>query len=143
MERMIVMTLAALAAGTATQALADQTNFPARSRTLETTTPSDCRDWQPPLPERRVKVTLPSDARERDGMARVTFTITPEGGYGGLVSALTNEAVFVQAAEESLRYWTFRAARCNGAAVATNASVYFDFRREGFVSYAASNPVNP
>ncbi len=141
MKRLLLVATAAFAFAAAGVASADETNFPARHRTLETTAPSSCGDWVAPLPDRRVKVSLPYDARKREGMARVTFTIAPDGSYGGLVSAQTNDAAFVQAAERSLQYWTFRAARCNGVAVPTEVSMYFNFRSEGFVSYAAGNPI--
>ena len=57
------------------------------------------------------------------------------------MSAQTNDAAFVRAAEQSLQYWTFKAARCNGVAVPIEASMYFNFRNEGCVSYAAGNPI--
>lgn len=141
MKRVLLVATAAVTVTAAAIVSADETNFPARHRTLESTAPSSCGDWVAPLPDRRVKVSLPYDARKREGMARVTFTIAPDGSYGGLVSAQTNDAAFVQAAEQSLQYWTFKAARCNGVAVPIEASMYFNFRNEGFVSYAASNPL--
>lgn len=141
MKRLLCAAVAALSVIAASSAYADETNFPARHRTLEASAPGSCGEWVAPLPDRRVKVSLPHDARKREGMARVTFTIAPDGSYGGLVSAQTNDAAFVQAAEQSLRYWTFKAARCNGVAVPTEVSMYFNFRNEGFVSYAASNPI--
>ncbi|HOB02371.1 MAG TPA: energy transducer TonB [Casimicrobium huifangae] len=141
MKRLLLVATAALSVSAAGAAFADETNFPARHRTLESTAPSSCGEWVAPLPDRRVKVSLPYDARKREGMARVTFTIGPDGSYAGLVSAQTNDAAFVQAAEQSLQYWTFKAARCNGVAVPIEASMYFNFRNEGFVSYAAGNPI--
>ena len=121
MKRLLLVATAALSVSAAGAAFADETNFPARHRTLESTAPSSCGEWVAPLPDRRVKVSLPYDARKREGMARVTFTIGPDGSYAGLVSAQTNDAAFVQAAEQSLQYWTFKAARCNGVAVPIEA----------------------
>lgn len=138
MNRFLLSTVAALVVGS-TPALADETNFPSRYRTLETSAPSECRDWVAPLPERRVKVELPRDARLRHGSAQLTFTIAPDGSYGGLVDALTNDEAFVRAAEASLKYWSFVAARCNGNPVSTQARIYFNFREESFVSYASGS----
>lgn len=134
-----LLTLAALAcAGAAsTTALADETNFPARSRTLEATAPAGCRDWSAPLPERRVKVSLPKDAKRYDGAAYVTFVIDDSGRYGGIVEAVANDEAFVRAAKDSLQQWSFAPARCNGSAIATEAKVYFNFRQESFVSYTS------
>lgn len=138
MNRFLLSSLA-LAAMSSAPTWADETNFPSRQRTLETAAPSDCREWVAPLPERRVKVELPREVRNRDGAARVTFTIMPDGSYGGLVDAVTNDAAFVQAAEDSLKYWSFTAARCNGNAVPAQARIYFNFRQDSFVSYGTAN----
>ncbi len=118
---------------------ADETNFPSRYRTLETTAPAECREWVAPLPERRVKVTLPSGSRRAQGSAQLTITINPDGQFGGLVDALTNDEVFVQAATDSLQYWSFVPARCNGVAVATQAKLFFNFRHEPFLSFVSGN----
>ena len=114
---------------------ADETNFPSRHRTLETVAPADCRDWVAPLPERRVKVTLPREARNVEGSAQLTIVISPTGEFGGLVEAVTNDAAFVRAATDSLQYWSFIPARCNGVAVATQSKVFFTFRNDSFVSF--------
>ncbi len=118
-------------------AAADETNFPSRYRTLETIAPAGCRDWVAPLPERRVKVTLPSSSRRAQGSAQLTITINPDGQFGGLVEALTNDEVFVRAATDSLQDWSFVPARCNGVAVATQAKVFFNFRHEPFLSFVS------
>ncbi len=120
-------------------AAADETNFPSRYRTLETIAPAECRDWVAPLPERRVKVTLPSSSRRQEGSAQLTITISPDGQFGGLVEALTNDEVFVRAATDSLQDWSFSPARCNGVAVATQAKVFFNFRHEPFLSFVSGN----
>ena len=119
--------------------VADETNFPSRYRTLETIAPAECQDWVAPLPERRVKVTLPSRWQRTEGSAQLTFTINPDGQFGGLVEALTNDEVFVRAATDSLQYWSFAPARCNGVAVATQAKVFFNFRHEPFLSFVSGN----
>jgi hypothetical protein len=130
----------AAAIGTfAGQATADETNFPSRYRTLETAPPAGCGDWVAPLPERRVKVTLPHEARQLQGSANLTITISPTGQFDGLVEAIANDAAFVRAATDSLQYWSFIPARCNGVAVAAQAKVFFNFRHEPFLSFVSGN----
>ena len=120
-------------------AAADETNFPSRYRTLETVAPANCTDWVAPLPERRVKVTLPREARNIEGSANLTIAISPTGQFDGLVEAIANDAVFVRAATESLQYWSFIPARCNGVAVSTQSKVFFNFRNDTFVSYVTGS----
>ena len=121
---------------------ADETNFPSRHRTLQASPPSDCKDWTAPLPERRVKVDVPGAVRGREGTAALTIKIDQSGRYDGLVEALANDAAFVSAAEDSLQYWSFVPARCDGVAVATQAKIYFNFRHESFVEYGAGSATN-
>ena len=116
---------------------ADETIFPSRHRTLQSIAPSNCNEWAAPLPERRVKVDLPRESRQLEGSAVLTINIDQAGRFAGVVEALTNQTVFVQAAKESLQYWSFVPARCNGVAVSTEAKIYFNFRNEGFVGYAS------
>ena len=139
MKRVLIAFATLVLASASGVVAADETNFPSRYRTLETTAPAECRDWVAPLPERRVKVTLPSSAKRREGSAQLTITISPDGQYGGVVEALTNDEIFVRAAAESLQDWTFSPARCNGVAVATQARVFFNFRHEPFVSFVSGN----
>ena len=139
MKRVLIFFGTFLLATVSGVAAADETNFPSRYRTLETIAPAECRDWVAPLPERRVNVTLPSSAKRTQGSAQLTFTINPDGKFGGLVEAITNDEVFVRVAIESLQYWSFVPARCNGVAVATQAKVFFNFRHEPFVSFVAGN----
>jgi hypothetical protein len=120
-----------------TAVAADETVFPSRHRTLLSPAPSSCNEWTAPLPERRVKVDLPTDSRKLEGAAVLTINIDQAGQFAGIVEALANEAAFVQAARESLRYWSFIPARCNGVAVSAEAKIYFNFRNEGFVGYAS------
>ncbi len=127
--------------GHVSSATATETNFPARTRTLEITVPAECRDWVAPVPQRRVDVLLPLDGKVFSGAAQVTFTISPEGRYGGLVEAKANDAAFVRAAEESLKYWTFTAATCNGKPVSVDARIHFNFRYDSFVSYGAGSTI--
>jgi outer membrane biosynthesis protein TonB len=134
-----VISAALLLTGYAGSAAATETNFPARTRTLEITAPAECREWVAPVPERRVNVQLPLEGKVFNGAAQVTFTISPEGRYGGLVEAKTNDAAFVRAAEESLKYWTFTAASCNGKPISVDARIYFNFRYDSFVSYGAGS----
>jgi outer membrane biosynthesis protein TonB len=116
---------------------ADETIFPSRYRTLQSTAPANCNVWVAPLPERRIKVDLPREARQLEGSAVLTINIDQTGKFAGLVEALTNQEAFVQAAKDSLQYWSFVPARCNGVAVATQAKIYFNFRNESFVAYAS------
>ncbi len=139
MNRFLTAAGAGLLATLCGIASADETNFPSRYRTLATTAPAECRDWVAPLPERRVKVTLPREARRLEGSASLTISISPTGQFDGLVEAVTNEAAFVRAATDSLQYWSFTPALCNGVAVATQAKVFFNFRNESFVSFVAGS----
>ncbi len=116
---------------------ADETIFPSRQRTLQSTAPTNCNEWSAPLPERRTKLDLPRESRRLEGSAVLTINIDQNGKFDGVVEALTNHAAFVQAARESLQYWSFIPALCNGVAVPTQAKIYFNFRNEGFVSYTA------
>ena len=115
---------------------ADETIFPSRQRTLQSTAPTNCNEWSAPLPERRTKLDLPRESRRLEGSAVLTINIDQTGKFDGVVEALTNQAAFVQAAKESLQYWSFIPAMCDGVAVPTQAKIYFNFRNEGFVSYA-------
>ena len=139
MKRMLILLGTFLLGVHSGSAIADETNFPSRYRTLETVTPAECRDWTAPLPERRVKVTLPSQSRRQEGSAQLTIAINADGQFGGLVDAITNDAVFVRAATDSLQYWSFSPAMCNGVAVATQAKVFFNFRHEPFLSFVSGN----
>ena len=134
--------VAVAASGFCTVAAADETNFPSRYRTLQSSAPGGCKDWTAPLPERRVNVDVPSEVRGLAGTAALTIKIDQSGRYDGLVEALANDAAFVRAAKDSLQYWTFVPARCDGVAVATEAKIYFNFRHESFVGYGAGSTVN-
>lgn len=120
-------------------AAADETKFPSRYRTLETVAPANCTDWVAPLPVRRANVTLPREARNIEGSANLTIAISPTGQFDGLVEAIANDAAFVRAATDSLQYWTFIPARCNGVAVATQSKVFFNFRNDTFVSFVTGS----
>ena len=139
MKRLSILFCATTLCVASGMAAADETNFPSRTRTLETSAPVGCSDWVAPLPERRVKVTLPRGAKRYDGSAHLTINISQDGRFGGLVEAITNDEAFVQAATDSLQHWSFVPARCNGMAVATQAKVFFNFRQENFVSYATAS----
>ena len=139
MKRVLIVVGTILLATVSGLAAADETNFPSRYRTLETTAPAECRDWVAPLPERRVKVTLPNSSKRTQGSAQLTITISPDGKFAGLVDAITNDEVFVRAATDSLEDWSFVPARCNGVAVATQAKVFFNFRHEPFLSFVSGN----
>ena len=133
---------AVVASSFATIASADETSFPSRYRTLQTSAPSNCNDWTAPLPERRVKVDVPGEVRGLAGTAALTINIDQSGRYAGMVEAIANDAAFVKAAKDSLQYWSFAPARCNGVAVATQAKIYFNFRHESFVGFGAGSTIN-
>ena len=135
-------TVAVAAATICTVVAADETNFPLRNRTLQSTAPTSCNEWVGPLPERRVKVDVPSEVRGVTGSAALTISIDQSGHYDGVVEALANDAAFVRAAKESLQYWSFVPARCDGIAVATQAKIYFNFRHENFVGFGPASTVN-
>lgn len=134
--------IAAAAASFCAVAAADETNFPSRYRTLQSSAPIGCADWTAPLPQRRVKVDVPGEVRGRSGTAALTIKIDQSGRYDGMVEALANDAAFVKAAKDSLQYWSFVPARCDGVAVATQAKIYFNFRHESFVGYGAGSATN-
>ena len=134
--------IAVAASSLCTVAAADETNFPSRHRTLQSSPPSGCADWTAPFPERRVKVDVPGEVRGLSGMAALTIKIDQSGRYDGMVEALANDAAFVEAAKDSLQYWSFVPARCDGVAVATQAKIYFNFRHESFVGYGAGSTTN-
>ena len=136
------VTAAIMASSVCAVASADETNFPSRARTLQSTAPASCSNWTAPLPERRVKVDVPSEVRGRAGTAALTISIDQSGRYADVIEALANDAAFVRAAKDSLQYWTFVPARCDGVAVATEAKIYFNFRHESFVGYGAGSTVN-
>ena len=138
----LTITVAIAASSLATVALADETNFPSRHRTLQSMAPANCNNWTAPLPERRVKVDVPGEVRGLTGTAALTIGIDQSGRYTGVVEALTNDAAFVRAAKDSLQYWSFVPARCDGVAVATQAKIYFNFRHESFVGYGAGSTIN-
>ena len=118
---------------------ADETNFPSRYRTLETVAPANCIDWVAPLPVRRANVTLPREARNIEGSANLTISISPTGQFDGLVEAIANHPALVRAATDSLQYWSFIPARCNGVAVATQSKVFFNFRNDTFLSFVTGS----
>ena len=137
-ERKSVCCLLAVIFGVIAQlAVADETKFPSRHRTLETVAPAHCSDWLAPLPDRRVKVTLPREARNAEGSAHLTIVISPTGEFAGLVEAIANDAAFVRAATDSLQFWSFIPARCNGAAVAAQSKIFFNFRSDTLVSFVS------
>lgn len=125
-----------------TVAAADETNFPARHRTLQASAPAECADWTAPLPERRANVYVPGEVRGVPGSAALTIKIDQTGRYDGMVEALANDPAFVKAAKDSLQYWSFVPARCNGVAVAAQAKIYFNFRHERFVGFGAGSTIN-
>ena len=89
-----------------------------------------------------MKVDVPGEVRGLAGTAALTIKIDQSGRYDGLVEALANDAAFVKAAQDSLQYWSFVPARCDGVAVATQAKIYFNFRHQNFVGYGAGNAIN-
>jgi TonB family protein len=112
-----------------------QTNFPSTNRTLSTPRPPTCQEWKAPLPERRVDVVFPSDAKGLKGEAALLVRIDAEGRFVGVVDATASEEPFGQAAEESVKQWSFQPAKCNGVAIAADSRIDFKFKRDDGITY--------
>jgi hypothetical protein len=124
------------AAGIAGSAIAAETVFPKKTRQLTVKKPEQCQQWTPPVPDKQVRAEYPDDAKGLKGDAALLVRIGPDGSYQGLVDYLSDEETYVKAAEKSLREWTFVPAQCNGAAIASDARVDFQFRKEGAITYS-------
>jgi TonB family protein len=112
-----------------------QTNFPSANRTLSTPRPAACQEWKAPVPERRVNVDFPSDAKGLKGDAALLVRIDAEGRFVGVVDATASEEQFAQAAEDSVKKWSFQPARCNGVAIAADSRIDFKFKRDEGITY--------
>jgi Gram-negative bacterial TonB protein C-terminal len=136
MKKPQLQCIALIAASTLiSSAFAAETIFPKKSRTLTVKPPAECREWVAPLPLKQTAVEFPDDGKGLKGNVALLVRIGPDGGYQGLIDYLADDDAFVRAAEKSVKDWTFTPAQCNGAAVASDARVEFEFRREGGITY--------
>jgi hypothetical protein len=118
---------------------ANETVFPKKSRTLAIKKPVECNQWVAPLPDKQARAEFPSESNSIKGEAALLVRIGSDGSYQGLVDFIASEDAFVRAAEKSLKEWTFTPAQCNGAPMAAEARVDFEFRKEGSITYKTGN----
>jgi hypothetical protein len=112
-----------------------ETIFPKPHRTLKVVQPPQCKEWKAPLPDRQTNVAFPDDARGIKGDAALLVRIGVNGEYLGVSDYVGSDDAYVKAAETAVKDWTFKPALCNGEAIASDARVDFDFRREGGIEY--------
>ena len=113
----------------------DETLFPKRSRVLTAKAPPECKQWIAPVPDRQVPAQFPKDVGASKGDVALLVRINANGTYNGLIDYSSNEEAFVRAAEASVKEWTFKPALCNGVAIASDARLDFQFRKEGGIIY--------
>jgi outer membrane biosynthesis protein TonB len=118
-----------------------ETVFPKSSKILNVVAPPQCKDWQAPLPDRRTDVVFPNEAKGINGSAALLVRIGAAGEYLGVADFLASDEAYAVAAQEAVKQWTFKPARCNGEAIASDARVDFVFRREGGITYTNSSAV--
>jgi outer membrane biosynthesis protein TonB len=123
----------------AAQAFAAETKFPSKTRTLTAIVPPECTEWTPPLPDKQVGAEYPDELKGERGTAGLLVRISADGQFVGVVDSLATNDAFTRAAEESVKQWTFKAAKCNGRHVTADARVDFNFRSEGAISYKSGN----
>ena len=114
---------------------ADQTVFPKKSKTLTVKKPDECKQWAAPLPDKQTQAEFPSESAALKGDAALLVRIGSDGSYQGLIDFAASDDAFVRAAEKSVKEWTFTPAQCNGAAVASDARLDFQFKKEGSITY--------
>jgi hypothetical protein len=112
-----------------------ETVFPNRNRILKVTPPPQCKEWKAPLPTQQTNVAFPDDARGIKGDAALLVRIGANGEYLGVSDYLASDEAYMKAAEAAVKDWTFAPALCNGEAIASDARVDFEFRREGGIEY--------
>jgi hypothetical protein len=122
-----------------TASFAAETVFPKKNRTLVVKQPDECKQWKAPLPNTQTKVEFPEDGKGLKGNAALLVRISADGTYQGLIDYLADDDAYVRAAEKSVKEWTFTPAQCNGAPVASDARVDFEFRREGGITYKSGS----
>jgi hypothetical protein len=137
MKSRLVNLVVAASVGVAGLAIAaDETRFPAKSRTLTTPRPAECREWKAPLPQKQVNVEFPAELR---GVLRadaaLLVRIGTDGSYLQLIDGLESHEGLIKVAEESVRQWTFKPAVCNGREIVADARLDFQFKSEGAVTY--------
>jgi outer membrane biosynthesis protein TonB len=116
-------------------AAANETVFPKKNRTLTVKKPAECNQWSAPVPDKQARAEYPTESNALKGEAALLVRIGSDGSYQGLIDFVASEDAFVRAAEKSLKEWTFTPAQCNGAAIAADARVDFEFRKEGSITY--------
>ncbi len=127
-----------LAAASAMAIAADETRFPAKSRTLTAPRPAECKDWKAPLPVKQVNVQFPVELRGvLRGDSAILVRIGTDGNYLQLIDGIESHEGLIQAADESVKQWTFKPAVCNGREVVADARLDFQFRSEGTITYGA------
>jgi hypothetical protein len=114
-----------------------ETVFPKAHRTLKVVVPPQCREWVAPLPDRRTNVAFPDDGRGLKGDAALLVRIGANGEYLGVSEYLASDDAYMRAAESAVKEWTFKPAICNGDAIASDARIDFEFRREGGITYSS------
>jgi hypothetical protein len=133
--RTLMLAYATILAG---GALANETHFPSKGRTLTVKQPAECKQWRAPRPERQTNVEFPSDLKGTlKGDAALLVRIGADGRFVQVIDGIESHAGFMKAAEESVKEWTFTPALCNGQAISADARVDFEFRSEGAITYRA------
>jgi hypothetical protein len=132
----IQVAMIAVAVTATSSALArTQTVFPKATKILRVIPPPQCNQFKAPQPDRRTDVAFPSEAPGIKGDAALLLRIGQNGEFLGVVDFIGSDDAYIRAAEASVKDWTFKPAVCNGAAIASEARVDFEFRREGGVTY--------
>ncbi len=114
-----------------------ETVFPKNTRILKVVPPPQCKEFKAPLPDRRTNVAFPDEARGLKGDAALLVRIGANGEYLGVSDYLASDDAYMRAAEAAVKDWTFKPAICNGEAIASDARVDFEFRREGGITYSS------
>jgi hypothetical protein len=142
----VVLKMAAIASAFASCALVvsvshagTETVFPKASRTLKVVVPPQCKEWTAPLPDQRTNVAFPEDGRGLKGDAALLVRIGAKGEYLGMSDYLASDDAYMRAAESAVKDWTFKPAICNGDAIASDARIDFEFRREGGITYSSGS----
>jgi hypothetical protein len=135
-SRLVNVAIAACAGISGLAIAADETRFPAKSRTLATPRPAECREWKAPLPQKQVDVEFPVELRGvQRGDAAILVRIGTDGSYLQLIDGLESHEGLIKAAEESVKQWTFKPALCNGREIVADARLDFLFKSEGTVTH--------
>jgi hypothetical protein len=131
------LTVSVVAASTALAFAGTETVFPKNNKILRVVPPPQCKEWVAPLPDRRTNVDFPDEAKGIKGDAALLVRISEKGEYVGVSDYLASDEAYAVAAEKAMKNWTFKPALCNGEAIASDARVDFQFRREGGITYTS------